>query len=94
MSYEPVLGIDLGASYTKISLRCKQARPNAEVMFARFLGRVPTLGIRDSSRGKDLWVFGDEAANLNPGPKAKVYENWKAKLSLKESGLSTPKLRM
>ncbi|HWB61713.1 MAG TPA: hypothetical protein VG733_19680 [Chthoniobacteraceae bacterium] len=89
MSYESVLGIDLGASYTKVSIRVEQAQPNAHCIYTRFVGQMPTLGIRDNSRGTDSWYFGEQAANLEPGSKARIYENWKAKLSLIESGRDT-----
>lgn len=80
MSYEPVLGIDLGASYTKVALRSESGKPNAQTFFTRLLGQVPSLGIRDFSRGKDQWIFGEPATELVPGPKSTVHENWKADL--------------
>src|SRR5688500_19035079 len=86
MPYDPVLGIDLGASYSKIAIRKKRPLPNAQVSFTQFLGQVPSLGICDWSRGKDRWFFGDRAAGLTPGPGAKIHENWKAALFSKEAG--------
>lgn len=85
MPYEPVLGIDLGASYTKIALRSESGKPNAQTFFTRLLGQVPSLGIRDFSRGKDRWIFGEPAAELVPGPQSVVHENWKADLFSKDT---------
>lgn len=86
MPYESVLGIDLGASYTKLALRSESGKPNAATFFTRLVGQVPSLGIRDFSRGKDRWIFGEQATEVVPGPKSLVYENWKADLFSKDTG--------
>jgi len=79
MPYDPVLGIDLGASYTKISLRSQRVQPNAQVVYADWVMQVPSLVIQV---GRD-WFFGDDAMNLNPDPNWNVYSNWKEILYLK-----------
>lgn len=86
MPYEPVLGIDIGASYSKVAIRDREAHANGEIFCTHFLGQIPSLVICDSSRGKDVWLFGDDAAHSDPGDKRKFHENWKSALFAKEAG--------
>jgi hypothetical protein len=80
MSYEPVLGIDLGASYSKVALRSESARSDAHTFYTKFIGQVSSLCVRDIRRGKEVWFFGSEAAGMKLGAGATKNENWKADL--------------
>src|SRR5437764_7519690 len=80
MSYEPVLGIDVGASYSKIALRSENAKRDASTFCTRFIGQVSSLCVRDVSRGKDAWFFGSDAAGMKLGAGATRNENWKSDL--------------
>jgi hypothetical protein len=86
MPYEPVLGIDVGASYSKISFRTEIPKPDARTFCTTFVGQISSLCVRDLSRGKEAWFFDEEAANMTLGPKAHRSENWKAELFSEASG--------
>lgn len=80
MPYEPVLGIDVGASYSKLALRKEAPKKDARTFYTTFIDQVPSLCIHDTSRGAETWFFGEDAAQMTPGAKATRHENWKAEL--------------
>ncbi len=84
--YDATLSIDLGASYTKIAYRkaCapKQTGPfeqEARILMVDNSPLIPSLAVRTRNASKP-WVFGREAANLNPDRGMEVFQNWKADL--------------
>ena len=84
--YEATLSIDLGASYTKIAYRKALAprkvgtsEEHARVLMIDNSPLIPTLAVRTRNASKP-WVFGWEAANLNPDRDMEVFLNWKAGL--------------
>lgn len=85
--HPPTLSIDFGASYTKVGFRSRCALYAAPSRFdetARLVGLdeaalIPTLAIQ-TTNDKQPWIFGAPAADLTPGPKMKVFQNWKAGL--------------
>ncbi len=86
MSYEPVLGIDVGASYSKIALRTQSPDPDARTFYTTFVGQVSSMCVQDTSRDKEAWFFGADAAGMTLGAKATRKENWKADLFSQTSG--------
>ena len=85
--YPHTLSIDFGASFTKIAYRSPCAvytapgryDESAEVIALDAVILVPTLAIQTGSDAQP-WAFGQTAAGLNPGPKMRVFNNWKAGL--------------
>src|SRR5260370_23698833 len=84
--YNATLSIDLGASYTKVAYRgaCAPKQVGTFEEGARILvldnsPLIPSLAVRTHNDSKP-WVFGREAANLNPDPGMEVFQNWKADL--------------
>ena len=84
--YEASLSIDLGASYTKIAYRRAQAPKDigtcveeARVLMIDDSPLIPSLAVR-TRNARQPWVFGREAANLNPSTSMEVFQNWKADL--------------
>jgi len=85
--HPPTLSIDFGASYTKVGFRGRCALYAAPSRFdetANLVGLdeaalIPTLAVQ-TTNDKQPWIFGAAAADLTPGPKMKVFQNWKAGL--------------
>src|SRR6266516_3423991 len=84
--YQATLSIGLGASYTKVAYRraCIPARngeqkEEAQVLIADNSPLIPSLAIRTHNPSQP-WVFGWQAARMNPGPEMQVFQNWKADL--------------
>jgi len=84
--YESTVCIDLGASYTKIAYRAPSNATHArsETEHAKILSidggpLIPSLAIKTRS-AETPWLFGREAAEVNPDSKMKVFYNWKANL--------------
>lgn len=83
----PTLSIDFGASYTKVGFRSRCALQKAPSRFeetASLVGLdeatlIPTLAVL-TTNDKRPWIFGAAAADLTPGPRMKVFQNWKAGL--------------
>lgn len=82
-----VIGIDFGASFTKVAYRMgftegrvrrfeeRQSRPaliDGEQL-------IPTLAIETGQKRRP-WVFGNQAAQVKPGPSMTVHRNWKSNL--------------
>lgn len=82
-----VIGVDLGASYTKVAWR----EGFTEGRITQFEDRrscpviidherlIPSLAI-ETGRADQTWVFGVQAAALKPGRSMTVHRNWKADL--------------
>ena len=90
--FDTTLSIDLGASYTKVALRglcvptqTGQESKNAEVLTLDGSPLIPSIAIQTGNASQP-WVFGREAAQVNPTPKMRVFENWKANLFRPENG--------
>jgi hypothetical protein len=84
--FETTLSIDLGASYTKLSYRlaCVPAQTGtiqeeAKVLMIDNSPLVPSLAIRTRSATQP-WIFGRQAAPMNPNQEMQVFQNWKAHL--------------
>lgn len=90
--FEATLSIDLGASYTKVVYRpaCVPQEVGTIQREAKVLmesapppiirsSLIPSLAIRTRDKAKP-WVFGWEAAALNPDASMSVFQNWKADL--------------
>lgn len=83
--FDSTLSIDLGASYTKVALRKKcvpsemgQTEQYAKLLMVDGSPLIPTIAIR-TGRKSQPWVFGQQAAKLNPAG-MQVFQNWKANL--------------
>jgi hypothetical protein len=87
-----IIGIDFGASFTKIAYREGFTRGRVQKFEERETRRVfidgddliPTMAI-ETGRERRPWVLGKQAAGIKPGPGMKVHRNWKARL-LKSDG--------
>lgn len=84
--FNATVSIDLGAAYTKVSYRetCEPGKVGLRLEEARVLtidgsSLIPSLAIQ-TKRKSHPWVFGWEAAKLNPDATMKVFRNWKADL--------------
>lgn len=84
--FEAMISIDLGASYTKVAYRSacdsgphRYASQDASIMVLDGSPLIPSLAIR-TGRTQQPWLFGQQAANLKPGPGMTVFKNWKANL--------------
>ncbi|MGH7840435.1 MAG: hypothetical protein ACREQT_02820, partial [Candidatus Binataceae bacterium] len=83
----PTINIDLGASYTKVAYRGALERhgrqqfasADAEVAIIEGTATIPSVMIQTGDRRRP-WVAGSDAANMTPGPKMKVFANWKSAL--------------
>src|SRR5216117_1599911 len=80
----PVLGIDLGASFTKVSYRPGWTAGRTYNTPCRLLmidgsPLVPSLVIHTKDQRKE-WLCGREAAQYRPKAGARVFSNWKASL--------------
>lgn len=78
----PVLGIDLGASYTKVAYRPGWNRGRyyeepCRILMIEDQPLVPSLVIHTDSKRKP-WLFGQEAAQYRPTDEDQVFTNWKA----------------
>ena len=78
---KPVIGIDLGASYTKVSFRPgwksgKRYEARSQLVNIDRDPLIPSLAIL-TRKG---WIFGQEAAEYTPNPADQVYQNWKARI--------------
>ena len=86
------IGIDFGAAFTKVSYRkpltppssqCRFACAESEVVILDRSELIPSLIINTNNK-KQPWLFGFDAAGINPTNEMTVYENWKAVLFQKE----------
>lgn len=87
--FEATLSIDLGASYTKIARRSRLPDDSGVLQEAAKVLMVdnnpsnspliPSLAVWTRS-ARQPWVFGWEAAKMNPTPDMQVFRNWKADL--------------
>lgn len=84
--FDSTLSIDLGASFTKVAHRRKcihrvtgQLEEDAKILMLDGSPLIPTLAIR-TGRTSQPWVFGQQAARLNPTKNMEVFQNWKANL--------------
>lgn len=84
--FEATLSIDLGASYTKVAYRSAciptQVRPadqEAKILMFDNSPLIPSLAIRTRNVGQP-WIFGRQAALMNPDGGMQVFQNWKADL--------------
>ena len=80
----PVLGIDLGASFTKVSYRPGWTAGRTYDDPCRLLmidgsALIPSLVIHTKDARKE-WLCGRAAAHYRPKPAAQVFSNWKASL--------------
>jgi hypothetical protein len=80
----PVLGIDLGASFTKVSYRPGWTAGRTYNAPCRLLmiddsALIPSLVIHTKDARKE-WLCGLAAAHYRPKPAAQVFSNWKASL--------------
>lgn len=79
---QPVLGIDMGAAYTKVAFR-RGVKPGedfcseSEQFVLDDKALIPSIVIKDS---EGQWHFGNIAFGLRPGPGWEVFENWKKTL--------------
>jgi len=82
-----VIGIDFGASFTKVAYRVGFTEGAIEMFEDRASNLVwvdgdqlvPSLAI-ETGRERSPWIFGKQAASMKPGPGMTVYRNWKAQL--------------
>jgi len=88
--FKHTIGIDLGASYTKISYRAPLERPgagyaamNTEIVMFEQNVIIPSLVIKTNNRERP-WLMGKTAAEITPGDDMKVFENWKSALYSKD----------
>ena len=95
MNFPAVLSIDFGSTYTKVGYRREmlqtklgQHEETAQSMLMDELALVPTLAIATGRQDKP-WVFGPEAAGLNPGEAMEVFTNWKASLFKRDNNATT-----
>ena len=84
--FKHTIGIDLGASYTKISYRQPLVRPgagyaamNTDIVIFEQNVIIPSLVIKTNNR-EHQWLMGKTAAEITPGGDMKVFENWKSAL--------------
>lgn len=80
----PVLGIDLGASFTKVSYRRAWQHGNryeleSEIVMLEGNALVPSLVIKTGNERKP-WLFGQTAARYRPKQNDRVFVNWKSDL--------------
>src|SRR5689334_1522031 len=79
----PVLGIDLGASFTKISYRPPRTdgayKEPSRIVLIQNQALVPSLVVHRNSDRKP-WLCGWEAAEYHPSVGDRVFNNWKARL--------------
>lgn len=82
-----VIGIDFGASFTKIAyrkgftagrIRHFEER-QSELVLIDGEELIPTLAI-ETGQARRPWVFGKQAAQVKPGPGTTVHRNWKSSL--------------
>lgn len=79
----PVIGVDLGASFTKVSYRPAwntgghYGEPSQMVVIEGS-PLVPSIVIYSVKNGK--WLLGEEAADYHSTPEDRVFSNWKAAL--------------
>jgi hypothetical protein len=78
-----VIGVDLGASFTKVSYRPAwvsgdQYSEISQMVVIEGSPLVPSIVIYSDRNGK--WLFGEEAAGYYPTPEERVFSNWKAAL--------------
>lgn len=90
MSHKNVIGIDFGASFTKLAFRQhdpENPRSSASTpLYVDGTPLVPTLAIETKEDDRP-WIFGKQAASMKPGGKMKVHRNWKSGL-LRADGAS------
>ncbi len=79
MKFERVIGIDFGASFTKLAFRDHEPSSESNPIYIEGKALVPTLGI-ETDREDSPWIFGNQAASIKPGKKMTVHRNWKSDL--------------
>jgi len=82
-----VIGVDLGASFTKVSYRPAWVdgsiyNETSKMVVIDGSPLVPSIVIY--SRKNNRWLFGKEAAGYFPTPEDRVYANWKSSLYSKQ----------
>ena len=91
--YDSVLSIDLGASYSKVSVRAKcepkGRRPSKQraLLYTPIEATsplIPSLAIK-TNRPDKPWLFGGDAAGIKPSGEMTIFSNWKAQLFKSES---------
>lgn len=78
-----VVGIDFGASYTKLAYRFFDSSHESPIQSRPLrieqIELIPTLAI-ELNRKEDRWVFGKQAAAWEPGSGTVIHRNWKSRL--------------
>lgn len=89
--HPPAIGIDLGSSYTKLSLR-KAMRASTRAVEAQAC-MLPANGavlisslVIDTKSDKAPWICGHKAYKLKPKPHWQVYDGWKQELFRAQGG--------
>jgi hypothetical protein len=77
----PLIGIDLGASYTKIGYReagtnSNEFDKNTGIVSIEGDFMIPSMAVQIAKKS-GAWLFGREAAEYVPVGKDKIYTNWK-----------------
>lgn len=96
--HPPVIGIDFGATYTKISFRDSFVGARGEELESRESQifdidneqLIPSLVV-ETGREDRPWLFGRQAAEIRPGKKTIVHHNWKSKLIKSDGSTPDPK---
>src|SRR5437879_2370971 len=80
-----LLTIDFGSAFTKVAARTGWDTTSSLVHGLSLAEKestfcIPSVVARVQGPKGARWAVGVDAANLQPGPHAKIYENWKADL--------------
>ncbi len=96
--HQPVIGIDFGATYTKISFRDGFVGGIGDELESRQSKifdideeqLIPSLVV-ETGREDRPWLFGRPAAEIRPGKRTTVHHNWKSKLIKSDGSAPDPK---
>jgi hypothetical protein len=96
--HPPVVGIDFGATYTKVSYRNEfvggfrdDLESHQSTVFKLDDEQlIPSLVV-ETGREDRPWLFGRQAAEIRPGKKMTVHHNWKSRLIKADGSDSDPK---
>lgn len=95
--HKPVIGIDFGATYTKISFRDgfvgfgdELESRQSKIFDIDEEQLIPSLVV-ETGREDRPWLFGKPAAEIRPGKKTIVHHNWKSKLIKSDGSAPDPK---
>ena len=96
--HPPVVGIDFGATFTKISYRDAfvggfggELENHESTVFAIYDEQlIPSLVV-ETGREDCPWLFGRQAAEIRPGKKMIVHHNWKSRLIRADGSAPDPK---